>query len=636
MWPGVTRAEKGNARRRWPDTTRRESLSLCAVLPPLAFGPLNLTLSPSYHHSAWALKQVYEYLGNPPSLDHWSNDTDAKPCGGGKRWAGVSCSKGRVTELDLRGRGLDGTLAPGLAAAGALKKLNLSGNALAGELPSAWGSAGGFEALTSVSLADNKLGGDLPALWAARGALPGLYLLDLSGNNLTGTLPEAWGAPGVFPRLSVLGLRANALAGGLPAQWALNGSLPSLEVLVLDGNRLDGELPAEWGGATSGLARLKLLSAASNGLTGPLPESWGAPEALPALQVLNLANNSLAGALPAAWASRGAFRAARGPGGGVVLAPGNAGLNGTLPAGSPLKVLKSLGGGRVERCGVLPGCEAPPAELAKGGEVTGSGPQTLTTTLVVKGDAAGVGAWSDGAKAALADAVTKAVGKDAVGPATVTAVSDLAASVARPDVEVAPTTAPAPAPSPPSRRLLAATNPLAGSQAVITLDTPDADSAKRAVKALRGAVRDGSLLKAVQGAGLSGATGLSLDGEGVIDSSVDGGAIGSSEKRLSGGAVAGIVIGTLLGLGLLAALGWWLWSRGVFDRCRERCALHRRRAVGGGRGGGDDAAKAEAGTAAAPPKGKAAAVAEEKTDVPYTEYRKQRLEGAASGKKGRA
>jgi len=592
-------------------------------------------------------------VGTPSSLDHWSNATDAKPCSG-KKWAGVACSKGRVTELDLRGRGLAGTLAPGLAAAGALQKLNLSGNAMAGDLPTAWGSAGAFEALTSVSLAGNKLGGDLPALWAARGALPGLYLLDLAGNNLTGPLPEAWGAPGVFPRLSVLGLRNNSLTGGLPAQWALNGSLPSLEVLVLDGNRLAGELPEAWGGGeTSGLARLKLLSASSNQLSGGLPPSWGAPGAFPALQVLSLANNSLAGALPAAWVSRGAFRAARGSGSGVVLAPGNAGLNGTVPAGSPLKVLKALGGGRVAACGVLPGCESPPAVLGKGGEVEGVGPHTLTTTLVVRGEGAGAAAWSDAAKAALADAVTKAVGKDASGPATVAGVADLAASVAHPDVEVVATADAEPAaPAAPAggdanatttttgrRRLLAASSdPLAGSQVRLTLGAPDAEAAKRAVKALRGAVRDGSLLRAVQGAGLGGAAALALDGPGAVESSTDGAAAagGGTKKRLSGGAVAGIVVAALAGLALLAGLAWWLVRRGVFSGCAEKCRLCK--AFGGagkgGGGGAGDLAKAEAGGAAA---AAAPVVHPEKMDVPYTEYRKQRLEGAASGKKkGRA
>lgn len=70
----------------------------------------------------------------------WQNDT--QPCGSGgangteQQWKGLVCNnEGNVTEVQLAGLGLAGTLPPGLADLNVLETLNLSGNAFEGPLP---------------------------------------------------------------------------------------------------------------------------------------------------------------------------------------------------------------------------------------------------------------------------------------------------------------------------------------------------------------------------------------------------------------------------------------------------------------------------------------------------------------------
>jgi len=93
-----------------------------------------------------------------------------------------------------------------------------------------------------------------------------LKLLDLSGNALQGTLPAAFGA--ALQSLSVLLLGSNSLTGTLPPAWS---SLTSLTVADLGDNNLYGFLPSSW----SAWSNMRGLRLTSNSLTGSLPATYG-------------------------------------------------------------------------------------------------------------------------------------------------------------------------------------------------------------------------------------------------------------------------------------------------------------------------------------------------------------------------
>ncbi|KAF8057645.1 FUM1 [Scenedesmus sp. PABB004] len=182
-------------------------------------------------------------------------------------------SRGGITELDLHGNALAGSLPAAWRGFGCKGTLDLSGNALTGELPAEWVS------FSAVNLDSNKLTGPLPSLtgWASMGSL------SASDNRLSGKLPSGLGAWKGY----TLVVARNNLTGPLPAAWA---GMPNLGALDLSGNPLCTPLPAEWGGL-----RVYDLRINDARLTGTVPLSWARNG------VMRLAiggNPSLGGCLP--------------------------------------------------------------------------------------------------------------------------------------------------------------------------------------------------------------------------------------------------------------------------------------------------------------------------------------------------
>ncbi|WVZ86181.1 hypothetical protein U9M48_033009 [Paspalum notatum var. saurae] len=187
------------------------------------------------------LRGVRNDLVDPDGhLSSW----DFKNTSGGSvcQYSGVSCwnpQESRVIALSLSGFGLQGTLPSDLQYCRAATTLDLSQNALDGQIP--------------------------PALcdW-----LPFLVNLDLSSNKLTGPIPAEL-ANCRF--LNSLKLSGNALTGQIPASLARLDRLKSLD---LSENRLDGQIPPQLGDSfpkedfagNSGLCGRPLSSRCGHGL----------------------------------------------------------------------------------------------------------------------------------------------------------------------------------------------------------------------------------------------------------------------------------------------------------------------------------------------------------------------------------
>ncbi|WVZ69056.1 hypothetical protein U9M48_017906 [Paspalum notatum var. saurae] len=186
--------------------------------------------------------------------------------------------------LDLSGNAIAGEVAAGsLSDCRALRSLNLSGNHLVGAFPP---DVAGLASLTALNLSNNNFSGDLPA--DAFSELRQLKVLSLSFNHFTGTIPDALAA---LPELDVLDLSSNIFSGTIPATLC-QGPSSSLRMLYLQNNYLVGAIPD----SISNCTRLESLDLSLNSINGTLPASLGK---LGELRDLILWQNLLEGEIPA-------------------------------------------------------------------------------------------------------------------------------------------------------------------------------------------------------------------------------------------------------------------------------------------------------------------------------------------------
>ena len=220
-------------------------------------------------------------------------------------WEGITLrgTPARVAWVDLRARGLSGTIPAELGQLSMLTELNLRSNDLTGSIPP---ELNRLTRLEKLLLHNNRLTGAIPdlsrlrnlkMLWlsgrdmALTGGVPtwlntmnSLEELTVWGNDLGGTIPYLAG----MSSLKRLDIRANGLTGSVPA-WL--GDMDSLGILYLASNDLSGEIPEELSLLT-GLVRMWLDR---NDLTGSIPAELGN---MANLRTLNLRDNQLTGSIP--------------------------------------------------------------------------------------------------------------------------------------------------------------------------------------------------------------------------------------------------------------------------------------------------------------------------------------------------
>ncbi|KAI3443426.1 hypothetical protein Pfo_000091 [Paulownia fortunei] len=182
-----------------------------------------------------------------------------------------------------------------------LQVLDLSANALTGNLPSEFCSAKTPYALEKIMLADNYLTGAVPR---GLGLCRNLRVIDLSFNILSGPIPrEIW----TLPKLSDIVMWANDLSGEIPEGICIKAA--NIQTMILNNNLITGKIPESIANCTN----LFWLSLFSNRLSGYIPSGIGNLDKLTVLQLvgrslsliwLELNGNFLTGTIPSELADQ--------------------------------------------------------------------------------------------------------------------------------------------------------------------------------------------------------------------------------------------------------------------------------------------------------------------------------------------
>lgn len=219
----------------------------------------------------------------------------------------------RLRRLGLSSNSFSGEIPSSIGSLSSLEELYLdNNNNLQGSIPSIFNN---LASLQRLELQNNKLNGQIPNLSSLRS----LYYLDLSFNAVSGELPASLpvslvqisirnnnltGAltPESFKDLmflQVLDLSSNELTGSVPSVLF---ELPSLQQLTLSSNELSSiQVPSYGFESRSGLIAVDL---SNNQIEGVLPSFMAV---MRKLSSLSLENNRLTGLIPAQYALKTVF-----------------------------------------------------------------------------------------------------------------------------------------------------------------------------------------------------------------------------------------------------------------------------------------------------------------------------------------
>lgn len=197
-----------------------------------------------------ALNVMFNSMNKPSQLSGWKS-SGGDPCDDDDEWKGIECSGSSVTEINLSGLELSGSLGYQLSS---------------------------LKSVTKFDLSNNNLNGDLPYQLP-----PNVVELNLYGNSLTGGVPYSISQMG---DLETLNLGKNHLSGQLTDMFS---QLPKLSTLDLSFNRFSGSLPKSF----QHLKDLKTLNVESNQFSGHIDVLAKLP-----LEDLNLQNNKFTGWIP--------------------------------------------------------------------------------------------------------------------------------------------------------------------------------------------------------------------------------------------------------------------------------------------------------------------------------------------------
>lgn len=234
---------------------------------------ITIVLSKTNAPDVSALGVMYSSLNSPSQLTGWKS-SGGDPCG--QSWKGIKCYGSSVTEIDLSGLGLSGSMGYQLSSLTSVTYFDMSKNNLKGDIPyqlppnalhidlSGNGFTGGvpysisqMTDLKSVNLGHNQLNGQLSDMF---GQLRKITLLDLSFNTLSGNLPQSFGS---LTSLTSLYLQNNQFTGTINVL----SNLP-LDDLNVANNQFTGWVPNK-------LKNINNLETGGNSWSsGPVPPGY--------------------------------------------------------------------------------------------------------------------------------------------------------------------------------------------------------------------------------------------------------------------------------------------------------------------------------------------------------------------------
>ncbi|TMW94682.1 hypothetical protein EJD97_009938 [Solanum chilense] len=199
-----------------------------------------------------ALRVMYSSLNSPGQLTKWSSSEGGDPCG--ESWKGITCSGNRVTEIQISGLGLSGSMGYQLTSLTSVTNFDLSNNNLGNQIP--------YQLPPNVkrlNLAGNGFTGVLPY---SVSQITSLQYLNVSHNQIQGELNDMFGS---LSSLNTLDISFNSMTGKLPQSFK---SLTSMKKIYLQNNQFTGNIDV--------LANLPLgdLNIENNQFTGGIPEKF--------------------------------------------------------------------------------------------------------------------------------------------------------------------------------------------------------------------------------------------------------------------------------------------------------------------------------------------------------------------------
>lgn len=198
-------------------------------------------------------------------------------------WEEMSHHQKKIERLILHNNFLEGSIDFHLLAKTPLLLLVLSNNQFGGYIDE---SVGSMTSLEYLYLDKNELIGSIPN---GIGNLPNIKSITLDENELYGTLPQTMGS---LANLEHFSAKKNTISGGFPATLKM---LHNLVTLNLSSNAMSGHLRN-----LPHMKSLKNLHLYQNGFVGSIPETLFE---LPNLEVLFLSSNLLTGEIPSSITS---------------------------------------------------------------------------------------------------------------------------------------------------------------------------------------------------------------------------------------------------------------------------------------------------------------------------------------------
>ncbi|RDX97166.1 putative LRR receptor-like serine/threonine-protein kinase, partial [Mucuna pruriens] len=272
------------------------------TLHPVWFTPNMIVFASKNDTDHLALLKFKESISIDPYGILLSWNTSTHFC----NWGGITCNHvlQRVTELNLRGYKLKGSISPHIGNLSYMRNFDLGNNSFYGNIPQ---ELGRLSQLQQLSVGNNSLVGEIPT--NLTGCIH-LKRLRLHGNNLIGKIPIEIGS---LRKLQYLMVYNNQLTGRVPS---FIGNLSSLTVLSVGGNNLEGNIPHQichlkslafvslyvnnltgtFPSCFYNISSLTVISATQNQFHGSLPPNMF--HTLPNLKVLELGQNQISGSIP--------------------------------------------------------------------------------------------------------------------------------------------------------------------------------------------------------------------------------------------------------------------------------------------------------------------------------------------------